>query len=347
MPNNKTVHVLKGMDRLENIMEKISIEESINILINAMIKNKGSLEYIEIKKEKESKKREETINIIAIGESVTDIFYIDYNKILNDNKVLQAIISIATEVRVEVSKNGVKKEQTLNLSKINNGFIEVGYIYESKIQLEKENIKFVINKGKLAVNGRGLLDDKKLENIREYIKERYNQAINDGMKIRLLEDNTLKAINIDGNIINEDKCIVDENAKIILYKLNYEKKGFEVTINDVKVSTDTISNLINWRKDPLVKSGYTFTRLLICLRLNIYGFDLNDKSKIDLYVKKYEKRILQMIRDNSEDFLSENVNINLKYNKNNMDCIKSNLNEDTASGVVKRLLDEHINKIKK
>ena len=99
MPNNKTVHVLKGMDRLENIMEKISIE-----------------------------------------------------------------------VRVEVSKNGVKKEQTLNLSKINNGFIEVGYIYESKIQLEKENIKFVINKGKLAVNGRGLLDDKKLENIREYIK---------------------------------------------------------------------------------------------------------------------------------------------------------------------------------
>lgn len=344
MSNNKTLYKIKGMDRLENIMEKVSIEESIGILINAMIKNKGSLESIEIRNTNENEK--ETINIIAVGEGATSIFYIDYDKLLNDNKVLQAIISIAKELTIKASKNGIKKEQKLDLSKINSGVLQAGYISESEADFKKEKMEFIIDKKKLAINGKGLLDDKKVKNIRQYIREVYKQAINEGINIKILEDEKLEGINIDGNIINKNSCIIDNNATVFLYKLNYEQKGFEVTINDVKVVTDEINSLINWRKEPLCKKGYTFTRLFICFRLNIEDFDLNDKVNINLVIKKYEKNIIEIIRDNIENFLNENVNISLKYNRENIECIKKDLNEESSAGVVKRLLDEHINIIK-
>lgn len=335
MANSKKTYKIAGMERVDTITEKISLQESLVVLFNAMIKNEGCVQSFDINRFKDK------VSILAIGKGVSNIFDVDFMTTLNENKVLQALISISKIVKLKACKDGVEKLKEVNFEKVNTGKIEVFPIVSKEIKNKKERMEFTIEIKDLATNGKGLLDDIKVENIIQHFKYIYRETINDGTKINIITNKRLEGKNIDGTLVNKGSYVIDDNAQILLYYMKSEKGGFEVLINNVKVESYTINHLINWRREPLRRAGYTFSRLFISLRLTMPEFDLNNVDFIDELVELYDDKILKAIREHGEEFTNPIVNISLVYDRNKMNKIKVSLNEEYTAGVVNKLLDTY------
>lgn len=332
---------VKGMDRKENINSKLSIYDSINIIFNSMIYNKGDMISIELLDNNNE------ISIQGVGKNCTRIYDCTSNDDLNENLLLQSLIYLASEVKVIASKDGEGKSKVINFETINNSYGTINDDEAYSVESDKEKMEFKIDKSKLSINGQAINDSKMRENISDFIRKIYRQTILNGLKVKMFSKE-ITAIDLDGRIVNKDDCIINEenDTRVYLYKMNSAKNDFEVLINDVFINIPFLKDYINWKKSPLRRDGYTYTNLYISLQLIREEFNLNDNERIKEVIELFINDIEDKIRNNSDEFLNEKVYISIKYERDKMNKIKNSINELHASSAVKKLLDDHYEVIK-
>ncbi|MBC5629789.1 hypothetical protein H8S20_12945 [Clostridium sp. NSJ-6] len=339
---------VEGMDRKENILSKLSIIDSIEIIFNAMTRNKGDMEIIEILEDSSKEDKDVVIVIKGYGKNVSNLYEIDYSKNLNDNIFLQAIIFIASQVKIIATMNGIKKEKIVSFEAINKDLINASKQAIDETDNFSESIEFRFNTANLTTKGKGLLEGDMRRKLRNNISLSYREALSGELNIKIFgQDIVCKPI--DATIVNKDDCIIntDPDTRVILYKMKNEKGGFEIIINDIIINKNKIKEIINWKKDPFHRDGYTFKRLFISLRLIREDFDSNDYHKINELMEVFKDDILEKVRNSSEMFLNPIVNINFEYSREDMEKIKIDMKISHATIVVKELLDNYLKAIKK
>lgn len=344
MGKTKTRFKVKGLDRKENIHSSLSIYDSIKIIFNSMICNKGNMLSISLVVD------ENKIEIKGAGKNCTSIYECTDNEDLHGNLLLQSLIYLGSEVKVGAYSDGELRKKVLSFKDINDSYGDIlpdnSEDYKD-IEEEDEAIKFIIEKSKVLIKGQALYDDVMKKKIINNIKLFYREAVLNGLKIKMFGEE-IEGMQLDGNIVNKNDYIInkDNSTRVYLYKMNKDKNGFEVIINDVSIDIPFLKDYMNWKRSPLKRDGYTYTQLYISLRLVREHFNLNDKERIKKIIEILTKDIEGIIENNSDEFLNSEVNISVKYDRKKMDAIKKAINKAHASVATVQLLDDYWESIK-
>jgi len=173
------------------------------------------------------------------------------------------------------------------------------------------------------------------------LKTVYRSVISRGLVINIF-GKKIKCKDIDGNLLNKKENRYKLSEKIDLYKMKSENKGLEVIVNGVKIDNKNLGEIIDWNKKPLKQNGYTFKRLFISIILNKENLNLNNYNLINVYIQRLKIKVNEEVEKYKEDFKNENVNINLEYNRKQMEEIISSIKEEiTVNGAVKVILDQY------
>ena len=74
--------------------------------------------------------------------------------------------------------------------------------------------------------------------------------------------------------------------------------------------------------------------------------NLNNYNLINVYIQKFKLKINKEVEKYKEDFKNDDVNISLKYNREDMEKILFSTRETTVNGATKVVLDKYYSKIK-
>ena len=330
-------HVIIGMDRLENIYTKLSLHESIVIIINSTIMNNSinreiNIEIDEVKKE----------FIIRIeGKSLPKVISFEKEVNINKNLLLMAMAYLCTHIRIIITQNNIIKTKELYFTDINENLFSEKLEENIEEKNSENSIEFIIKESDFTIYGKEALNRKNRQTLNNTLQTVYRSVISRGLVINIF-GKKIKCKDIDGNLLNKKENRYKLSEKIDLYKMKSENKGLEVIVNGVKIDNKNLGEIIDWNKKPLKQNGYTFKRLFISIILNNENLNLNNYNLINVYIQRLKIKVNEEVEKYKEDFKNENVNINLEYNRKQMEEIISSIKEEiTVNGAVKVILDQY------
>jgi hypothetical protein len=74
--------------------------------------------------------------------------------------------------------------------------------------------------------------------------------------------------------------------------------------------------------------------------------NLNNYNLINVYIQKFKLKVNKEVEKYKEEFKNDDVNISLKYNREDMGKILFSTRETTVNGATKVVLDQYYSKIK-
>lgn len=334
-------HAIIGMDRMENIYTKLSLYESIVIIINSTIVNNEinreiNIEIDEIKKE----------FIIRIkGKSSPKVISFEKEVNINENLLIMAMAYLCKRICIIITQNNIIKTKKLYFTGINENL----FLEELEEDIEEKNsensIEFIIKESDFTIYGKEALNRKNRQTLNNTLQTVYRSVISRGVEINLF-GKKIKCKDIDGKLLNKKENGCELSEKIDLYKMKSESKGVEVIVNWVKIDNKNFSEIINWNKKPFKQNGYTFKRLFISIILNKENLNLNNYNLINVYIQKFKLKVNKEVEKYKEEFKNDDVNISLKYNREDMGKILFSTRETTVNGATKVVLDQYYSKIK-
>lgn len=334
-------HTVIGMDRLENINKTLGLYESIVIIINSTIINNNINRKIDIK----INEVEKAFIIRVSGKSLPKVISFEREVNINDNLLLMAMANLCTKIRIIINQNNLTKTKELYLEKFNEGLFEEEFNESIGKDNLENSIEFIIKESDFTSNGKEVLNIKNRQELISNLQTVYRSMISRGLEINLFNEK-IKFKDIDGNLLNKNENSYELNEKIDLYKMKGEYKGIEVIVNGVKIDNDNLDEIINWSKKPFKQNGYTFQRLFISILLNKENLNLNNYNLINVYIQRLKSEINKEVEKCKEYFENDDVNISLKYNREDMNEILFSIKETTVNGATKAVLDKYYSKIK-
>jgi len=319
----------------------LSLHESIVIIINSTIMNNSinreiNIEIDEIKKE----------FIIRIKcKSLPKVISFEKEVNINKNLLLMAMAYLCTHIRIIITQNNIIKTKELYFTDINENLFSEKLEENIEEKNSENSIEFIIKESDFTIYGKEVLNRKNRQTLINYLKTVYRSVISRGLVINIF-GKKIKCKDIDGNLLNKKENRYKLSEKIDLYKMKSENKGLEVIVNGVKIDNKNLGEIIDWNKKPLKQNGYTFKRLFISIILNKENLNLNNYNLINVYIQKFKLKVNKEVEKYKEEFKNDDVNISLKYNREDMGKILFSTRETTVNGATKVVLDKYYSKIK-
>ncbi|MDT8715955.1 hypothetical protein IAI10_04755 [Clostridium sp. 19966] len=337
--SNKVTHIVYGMERKEIISKRFSVSESLAIIINSVIINNKANKLIDVQI------KNGDILIIITGEGLPHTIKFNKQININDNILLLAMIKLCNEMSIINTRDNIQTTKVLNFKDVDDNSFEEDE--SAAMRLTPDNsIEFKISKQNLHADVETMMKSENLKSIKAYLSHIYNELIAMGSTVIIFgEKITYK--DKDGQMLNEKHTKIGVNRRVKLYRMKTQKKGIEVIVNGIKLENTNIKNMINWNVPPFKQDGYTFKRLFISLFIEMEKVDLNDISLINEFIEKSMKNIRNKVQLYKEYFTNEKVNINLEYDRADMDRIKNSKGKYTASEATKAVLDGYLELIKR
>jgi hypothetical protein len=338
--NEKINHKVIGFERIEVVENKISEEESIARIINSVIKTK-------------IEKYSVSINLkdgIEIGISSEEDMSIVLNSEIDirDNFLIIAIAKLAKNAVIIINKYGNVIEKKLNFNNLNHDYIEEQIeTYNNKNMTNYNQVIFRISKRDLRKNISDFFNKGyNVTKLKSYLNEIYNNGLLKGFKIDVYDNNSkeskLECNEQKGLLVNKDSYKINNKRFIKIFRDEVKKRRVEIWVNNVKVDNKYLYSLINWNKEPFKKNGYSFKRLFIEVSVFKENFNINHEIEISKLSTDLYKEVVKKVAQNIKFFESDVININLKYEKENMKEIFRRTDKNSATEATKMVLDKFL-----
>ena len=316
----------------------MKIEQCFVYIINACIVHGNFIEKIMVEHDNEK------VRILIKGKKLRNITILKDIENINENKMLAALAYLCKECNIEALGIKSSYKTKLNFTSINkdNIYIEgdskIGKIDNITsieiVILEKEIYNIPLNE---------IINIKR--NIINEIKVSYRDIINKGASINLFGTECGKS-NIDGMLVNKNDTEINETTSVQIYRMNTEKKGFDVSVNGVIIKDLRSMDIIPWGRKPFKANGYTSKRMYILLKMNREDININNieefKKKIGFFYNDIEKKVIK----HRNAFINDNINICLEYDRSKMNRILYQIKHTSTIKATELILDDYYERIK-
>ena len=305
----------------EVIKNNSLLNESICTVIDFFIKNQG--------------KRAVDINIFNSFFSLRIYGEVNEEEEFS-SPVLKSLLYLCHEVYYVTVKDKIKTIKILDFSTYKDSVYNEKLISTIPVEDKTDNVGFVIYKKNFKESINSLLIEKNREIFKEYINNKYNNALT-FLKIRVFNE-LLESNEEDGELLEEN--ILSDDVKIQIYKMNKNCKSLEIIVNGIKLEEKVSQKVINWNRYPFRRKGYTFRKMCIYILVNKENINLSDEFFIQNVIEICLEDIKTLIENQKDHFTSDKVYINLEYDKVKMNKICKETGCKNLAKAVKAILDK-------